>query len=251
MGAADIHPVRVAKMSPTRRQFALVGGAAAILAGPRLAAAQDELPPNVFFSPCGQPFRAPMSAPYPVVDWFNQANKKGDGQLTHAEFVADAGAFFDTLDLNHHGVLDPFDIQVYEQKVAPEILGYRVPVRALAAPGFRLWLAQAMPGPGSGMGSPGTPQGMYDHEPENNAGRGPSLDVSGVGAAPYGFFSSPEPVTAADADMNGFVKKPEFLALADRHFTELDGDDSGYLTLERLPKTRVQQVLEAAHRRRS
>ncbi len=92
---------------------------------------------------------------------------------------------------------------------------------------------------------------MYDHESENNAGRGPQLDVSGVGAAPFGFFSAPEPVTAADVDMRGFVKKPEFLALADRHFTELDGDDRGYLTLAGLPKTKVQQVLEAARRRRS
>jgi hypothetical protein len=237
-------------MRPTRRQFALVG-AAVILAGPRRAAAQDQLPPNVFFSPCGQPFRAPMSAPYPVVDWFHQANKKGDGQLTHAEFVADAAAFFDVLDLNHRGVLDPYDIRVYEQKVAPEILGYRVQVSALAAPGFRLWRVQAMPGPGAGMGSPGTPEGMYDHEPENNAGKSAPLDVSGVGAAPFGFFSAPEPVTAADADMSGFVTKAEFLALAGRHYAELDGDDRGYVTLAGLPKTKAQQVLEAAHRRRS
>jgi hypothetical protein len=245
-------------MLRNRRQFAQLGAAAlaAGLAGSRLARAQDDaLPPNVFISPSGQPFRAPMSAPYPVVDWFRQANKKGDGQLTHAEFVADAAAFFDVLDRSHQGVLEPYDIEVYEHRIAPEVLGYRVNVTASAAE-RKLWRAQYAPnipfgGPGSGMGDPGTPHGDYDHENENNEGRGPPLeDESGLGAGPYSFFAAPEPITEADIDLRGFVKKANFLQLADRHFSELDSGARGFLTLDKLPKTKVQALLERAQRRR-
>src|SRR5579864_5788316 len=98
-------------MIRTRRQLVLFGAAAAA-AGltPLRARAQgdDDLPPNVFISPCGQPFRAPERAPYPVVNWFKQANKAADGKLTKAEFVADAAAFFDSLDSRHQGVLDSY-----------------------------------------------------------------------------------------------------------------------------------------------
>ena len=245
-------------MLRNRRQFAQFGAAAltAALAEARLARAQgDDLPPNVFISPSGQPFRAPMSSPYPVVNWFRQANKKGDGQLTHVEFVADAAAFFDVLDRSHQGVLEPYDIEVYERRIAPEVLGYRVNVTA-SAHVRQLWRAQYAPstpygGPGGSMGDPGTPQGDYDHEQENNQGRSPQLeDESGLGAGPYSFFAAPEPVTEADTDLRGFVKKANFLQLADRHFSELDTGSRGFLTLDELPKTKVQELLERAHRRR-
>ena len=54
--------------------------------------------------------------------------RTADGKLDHAEFMADAVAFFGKLDLNSDGVLDPYEIQVYEHRVAPEVLGYRVNV---------------------------------------------------------------------------------------------------------------------------
>ncbi|HXQ10505.1 MAG TPA: hypothetical protein VN805_05835 [Caulobacteraceae bacterium] len=238
-------------MSPNRRQFATIG-AAAVFAGaawPRLARAQDDdLPENLFISPCGQPFRAPLSAPYPVVDWFKQANKKGDGQLTHAEFTADAAAFFDTLDLQHQGVLDPLDIEVYERRVAPEILGYRVPISALVLPGLKLWRAQYGGGPGGAGTLPVEPEGVAGPTPDNPKPN--VLDESGAGAAPYSLFAAPEPVTEADVNFRGFVRKADFLALSDRHFGELDTGGRGYLTLDRLPKTRAQEEIEASRRRR-
>jgi hypothetical protein len=239
-------------MTSTRRQFACMLGAAASAAGlfkARLGLAQDDddLPGNVFISPPGQPFRAPLGAPYPVVDWFKQANKKGDGKLDHAEFLADAEGFFNFLDLRRAGVLDGYDIEVYERRVAPEILGYRVDVSALEPGrgrpfgGARLWLAQEnMPGEPSAPpeGATGPPATL----PEG--GHKLPLDESDQGASPYGFFDAPEPVTAADPDFRGFILKANFLALASRHFTELDRDNEGFLSLAKLPKTKVEMELE-------
>jgi hypothetical protein len=216
---------RVTAMLRNRRQFATIG-AAALLAGavPRRARAQDDddqQPANVFISPCGQPFRARDGAPYPVVDWFKQANKKGDGQLTHAEFTADAAAFFDALDLQHQGVLDPLDVEVYERRVAPEILGYRVAVSALAVPEFRLWRAQV------GGGNPTRPVVPPDAgEPLDNPKR-TVLDESGAGAAPFSFFAAPEPVTEADVDFRGLVRQADFLKFSDRHLADLAPSDRG------------------------
>ena len=125
-------------------------GAALALATllPMMARAQDDGLPNVFISPAGKPFRAQPGAPYPVADWFKEADKNADGKLDHTEFLADAAAFFKILDINHSGLLDPYDIAVYEHRVAPEIIGGRVRVGALTG---RIWLAQ-YGGGGGGLG---------------------------------------------------------------------------------------------------
>src|SRR5689334_16176727 len=81
----------------------LIGVALALaFAAPATVRAQEEDGlPNVFISPAGKPFRAVQGAPYPVVDWFKEADKNADGKLDHAEFIADAEAFFKVLDINH------------------------------------------------------------------------------------------------------------------------------------------------------
>jgi hypothetical protein len=237
-------------MISTRRQFASTLAAATGALGMfgragALAQDDDATLPNVFISPCGKPFRAPLTAPYPVVDWFKQADANGDGKLDHAEFMADTEAFFKVLDLNGDGVLDGYEIAIYEHQVAPEILGYRVVVGALQPPWSvpgraRLWLAQGTPSPG--------PAG--DHEPVE-APQKQDVDESGQGASPFGFFQAPEPVTAADIDFRGLVAKANFLSLGERHFKALDHDGVGYLTLATLPKTLIQQKLEKVRHRRS
>ena len=235
-------------MTSTRRQFAWMltaaTGVLGLFAAARAVAQDDDaLPPNVFISPCGKPFRAPMAAPYPVVDWFKQADTNGDGKLDHAEFIADAEAFFNVLDLNGDGVLDSQEVAIYEHRIAPEILGYRVDVGALQPPRTpygpaRLWLAQ-FGGPGDNLP---TPSSEDDHEPTDHPQK-EDVDESNQGASPYGFFNTPEPVTAADSDFRGLVYKDNFLKLADRHFTALDKDGAGYLVLAKLPKTLIQQRL--------
>jgi hypothetical protein len=241
----------------TRRQLALrlaaVAPAAALLP-PTLALAQQG-PENLFISPCGQPFRAPQGAPYPVADWFKQADKNADGKVDRAEFNADAEAFFKILDINRDGFLSPYEVAVYERKIAPEVGGARVDAMLGQRP--RLWLAQYGGGMGGGMGGMGgqggrgsmgggSPSGQQPPSPSPK----PDVDESHQGASPFSFFDEPEPVTAADLHFRGIVSKDDFLVLSNAHFDSLDRHEQGYLTLETLPMTPVQRRILGKRRRR-
>lgn len=230
-------------MTGRRLGFSLLALWVMLIGRPVLAAAapgddSDSLP-NVFISPCGEPFRAPSGAPYPVADWFKKADANHDGRLDRAEFVADAAAFFKVLDLNGDGALSHYEVAVYEQRVAPEILGLRVKVGDVSA-GARPWLAQY------GSTPPIVPQGDEPAAPARPKG----LDESGQGASPFGLFEEPEPVMAANLDVNGIIRRANFVKLAQMHFDALDADGVGYLTLSKLPKTTVQKAIERSRPRR-
>ena len=253
-------------MRLTRRRFgAFVSGAlvgSALGAAPALGSeSASDLPPNVFFSPHGRPFRAPSGAPYPVIDWFTQADRNGDGKVSLDEFVADAGAFFAVLDLDGDGALNSTEVAIYEHNIAPEILGIRVNVYAggLGASrrpqGARLWLAQMEQGPfNQGHPEDQIPGGGAanilpdDVQPHNPDRQSDDADL-GTGASPYSLFRAPEPVTSADAAFlsQGVVRKANFLARAHDNFAALDVDGKGYLTLAGLPKSPVQILLERGH----
>jgi len=232
----------------------VLGLGAAGIAGAQTDADDPKDWPNVFISPFGQPFRAKDGAPYPVADWFKQADKNADGKVDRAEFLADASGFFDALDVNKDGALDSFEVQRYERRIAPEILGFRVKVaeaarrRAAGLYGGRLWLAQ-MGGPGAG-GVMGALPPDAGPDPSEGPKVPHSIDESSNGASPFSFFDQPEPVTAADIDFTGYIKKKNFLRLASVHFQSLDRKELGYLTLEGLPKTRVQLILERGQKHR-
>ena len=266
-------------MFTTRRRFAMLAcGSLAGLAGGLPALARgDDAPPNVFYSPHGKPFRAVDRAPYPVADWFREADRKGEGKLDRDAFVADAGAFFDVLDLNGDGILDANEISAYEHNIAPEVLGMRVTVLASGAlrvqpPAPRLWLAQ-IAGPLDGgpfgnnnpnnnpTGLSGAPGGQ-DHRgadeggvlPQDARPNSPNQDNPGAGlagAALYGMLGDPEPVTAADPGYltHGVVDRRRFMAHASDNFTRLDAARAGFLTLADLPPTPVQKLLGPRLRR--
>lgn len=211
-----------------------------------LADDDDGAPPNVFISPCGKPFRARLADAYPVVVWFRQADKNGDGKLDRTEFLADAEAFFKELDLNGDGVIDNREVSHYERAVAPEVMGFRVDVSELRGGGGlyggRLWRAQIQGNaPIAPSAEPSEPRPPHD------------IDESGQGASPYGFFAEPEPVMAADENLNSRIQRAAFLRLAGRHFDRLDAAEDGFLTLDKLPKTGIQLRVEKyqRHGRRS
>ena len=215
--------------------LAVLAATTAAGAEPPPTAAESQLPlgPSLFISPSGQPFRSAPDEPYPVARWFAGVDKNGDGKIDRAEFRADAGAFFKTLDKNGDGVIDGFEISDYEHDVVPEILGaYR------------------------SMDTGG--DGQRRHRPPGGERRGggrkadsDSLLGSEVmgGASSYELIAEPEPVAAADTDLDGRVTLADFLAAADRRFSRLDSKGLGYLTLADLPKTPVQQVAIARARK--
>ena len=184
--------------------------------------------PNMFISPCGEPFRAADGAPYPVVDWFKQADANGDGALSR------------------------YEITVYEHKWVPEILGGTVGVGFNdAAP--RLWLAQYSggPGPGGALGGVNASINPQGDKPMATPKAPEGLNETGVGASPYSFFDEPEPIMTADLNVNGLILRDNFLKVADMHFDSLDPDGRGYLTLKTLPQTTVEKLLNQSHHRKS
>ena len=181
---------------------------AAALAWTAGAAAEDMTAPlNLFISPSGKPFRADPGKPYPVVDWFNAADKDHDRKLTQAEFRADADAFFHELDINKDGVIDSREVAYYEKITAPEIIQSFVP-----------------------------DQGAQD---DNSSSR----HEQPQGGAWYGLLGEPEPVAAADTNFDGVITYAEFMQTTDERWKLLDPDRKGYITLDSLPQTPIQAKL--------
>lgn len=176
---------------------------------------------QLFISPSGEPFRAPLNAPYPVDVWFAQADKNHDGFIDRDEFNADQMAFFDRLDVNHDGAIDGFESGTYEQMV-PEI-----------AEGAQR------------MGPPKKRGGFFGFGGKEKP-TGPVL----MGAAPYNLLHEPLPVRTGDVNFDFKVTRQEALAVAARRFDLLDANKDGRLALSELAKTPAQAALEKRKARR-
>ncbi|MBJ6122607.1 EF-hand domain-containing protein [Sphingomonas mollis] len=181
---------------------------------------------RLFISPAGEPFRAPHN---PEQRWFAGADRDDDGHLIRAEFVADAMRFFAVLDQGGDGEIDPADIDRYETVVAPEIR-----VRGGNGGG-----RSGSPRDGRGGGGPGGgggrggPPGGGDRDP---AGGATPTRAGLQGAARYGYLALPEPVVAADRNMNRGIDRAEMQAAAEQRFATLDTDHDGKITRSELPR---------------
>jgi hypothetical protein len=199
---------------------------------------------NIFFSPAGKPFRAARGELYVSAVWFAAADANGDGRLTRDEFLKDAEVFFHQLDSDHDGIVDGFELTTYEKVIAPEILqGFR-PERESPGAG-----APSDSGGGRGGGRHGGGGGGGRHGGsggrggEGGGGAAPSIaDTKPQGAAWFSYLDVPEPVAAADRELNNRITLKEFLATADERFKLLDVAGRGYLVLDELPKTPVQMM---------
>ena len=162
-----------------------------------------------FISPMGEPFSADRGGDA-LADWFHQADRNHDGQITIEEMQQDAERFFAILDTNHDGEIDPDEITHYETVIAPD------------GPGLRLALAE------SGGG------GQVRH----HRGGGGRPESGLQGRARFGLLDLPEPVVSADSDFNGGVSLDEFKSAAVKRFSALDVDHRGLLTLDVLESLR-------------
>ncbi|KKC26232.1 EF-hand domain-containing protein [Sphingomonas sp. SRS2] len=202
------------------------------LAATPLTAKKAELPPAVclepikaqlFMSPVGEPFRPKEDADDPVRRWFEQADRDHDGKLTTGEMMLDADRFFARLDKNGDGELLPDEVHAYEDGV-PEI---------------RLYQARREPEAGA------KPR---DGERERASKRKPGgLAYGGaMGAGRYAFLNIPNPVAAADSDVNRAVDAKEFRTAAAERFRDLDPNQVKALSFALLPKTPAQVAANAA-----
>ncbi|MGC1303614.1 MAG: hypothetical protein WA840_14690 [Caulobacteraceae bacterium] len=199
----------------------------ALCMGVASAAPRTQLVPladsELFISPCGQPFRSKAGDPYPVVEWFHQADANKDGHIDRAEFRADAEAFFKVLDRDKDGIVDDTEVAYYEHNIVPDVMG--PPPQALLLNGHAPLILTALAQEDGGSSS-------------SSKVREDDLPFQGAGA--YGLLNDAEPVRSADREFNGRIKLADFLARADHNFDALDSEGRGYLTLEDLPHTSAQ-----------
>jgi hypothetical protein len=199
----------------------LVFAHAAVTAQP----APPGTPAGVFLSPMGEPFRSSDPAADLIGTWFAAADRNRDGALVPAELRQDAARFFALLDSDRDSEIEPHEMARYENEVAPEV---------------QLGLQMRSAGVGDWRG------GRQRRVQVFKAG----LD----GAARYSFLNIPQPVIAADSDMNRGVTGSEFEQAADQRFASLDKDRDGRLVRAELPplpqpRYRKPEDDEAARRR--
>ena len=176
-----------------------------------------------FISPMGEPFRSRGPDDDTLVKWFRQADDDQDGMLTMQEMQADAHRFFNTLDTNRDGEIDPDELVRYEWEVAPEIQVMSKKRRSAqearrhgSKPASGLW---------------GKSDGKWDENPQ--------------GGARYALLNIPEPVAAADADFDRGITASEFQQAAIVRFQLLDSSGSGILPLAQLLNLRSAGPLPA------
>jgi hypothetical protein len=179
-------------------------------------------PRHLFVSPSGEPFRGPDG----LAAWFAQADADHDGAITPAEFQADAERAFRLYDSDGDRVLNGLEIQAYERERAPEITEF-----AFGGDEAR--------GRGGRRGPPGGPprdaEGS-ERRPDKPPGGGgaPFRGAGATGAARFSLLNEPEPLLAADQDVDGKVTWVEWSRATARRFALLDRDHLGRLTLAAL-----------------
>jgi Ca2+-binding EF-hand superfamily protein len=173
-----------------------------------------------FITPMGEPIRARKPNEDTLARWFAEVDRNHDGYLTADELQADAQRYFvEILDTNHDGQIDPDELVRYEWTVAPEI-----------QVNSRLRRARA---PGEAPPKDEAESGDERHGERRDRDRY-KMDYGPQGAGRYALLNLPEPVAAADADLNRAITLQEFRQAALDRFKLLDKRQEGRLSLQEL-----------------
>jgi hypothetical protein len=177
--------------------------------------APKHAPRHLFISPSGEPFRGHNG----FSAWFAQADTDHDGAISAAEFQADAERAFKLYDTNGDGVIDGFELQTYERTMVPEITEF-----AVGGGEF-----------GGGRHNAGhRHRGADDLGPNAGERAGDVQGAGGTGASRFSLLNEPEPLTAADLNVDGKITHAEWMQATTRRFAKLDTAHTGKLTLDTL-----------------
>ncbi|MDP3802689.1 hypothetical protein [Brevundimonas sp.] len=202
--------------------------------------------PALFVSPFGELFVGAPGNPWPTADWFIGADEDLDGVLVFDEFAADGRRWFDHLDADRDGRLGQAELWTYEAALRQYGGG----------PGGGPGGGSSGPGGGPGGGPAGlAPQTGPGGGPPGGSRAGPDgggpprsrprRQQSYGLVAEAGFFNLPQPVKAADVNVDQRVTAEEWAAATQRWFLALDTDRDGRLTMAGLPETPLQRRAEA------
>lgn len=102
------------------RLLLIVAALAASLAGCGMWGAEEHRPrpvPAILYSPNGEPLTGgklgKATCEAALAGWFNRVDGNHDGAVDHAEFMADAKAQFQAMDLDHDGYLTAAKLAQY------------------------------------------------------------------------------------------------------------------------------------------
>ena len=190
----------------------------------------EPVKPQLFLSPIGEPFRPTGDEDDPARRWFDQADRDHDGRLTVGEMMLDADRFFALLDSNHDGELLPDEVHAYEDGV-PEI---------------RLYQRRREPDARDAKDDRKARDEDRSRQRAAQRSRGGATYDGAMGAGRYAFRNIPNPVAAADSDVNRAVSGQEFRAMAADRFRDLDPGQNKALVFALLPKTPAQVAANAA-----
>ena len=169
--------------------------------------------PTVLYSPNGEPLSGgPLGQPScetALAGWFNRIDANHDGALDRQEYLADARAQFQKMDIGHDGYITASKLTVYR---APFEEGPPVAVeerdRPLAPP------PEAEQGHRRGHGPAEAPPPQAARQPTPRTADG--LE---------------DPVMSADRSLSFKVSLEDFLAHAEEVFAQMDAAHSDRLTL--------------------
>jgi hypothetical protein len=200
-------------------------------------------PVRLFISPSGEPFRGENG----FERWFDQTDTNHDGSIDLAEFRADAEHSFKVVDTNGDGIISGLELQHYEHDLVPEVSSETFDTGPTAGPRSGSGGGGGRRGGGGGRGAGGGGPGGGGSGGHSGTGAdtgfGPDLSQSApardpraglMGAARYSLINEPEPISAADADLDGKVTLAEWMKTTEHRFAKLDHFKAGKLTRDSL-----------------